>query len=182
MYYGKKIFRRKKGDGMNINECRAIYREAFGNDGDFEDRIFSECTEHIRTLCVGGKTVSLLFALPCNIHSNGDIIPAYYIFAAATKKEFRGNGYMSRLLGSLETDRLLFLKPASAPLFKFYEKLGFKRFELSANKNSLLFAEPTAAFAKLILTEKPVPTDCTALYKYKADADISGMYFPYLME
>ena len=167
---------------MSINECREIYREAFCTDKDFENRLFSTCAEYRKTLCINGKTVSMLFALPCNIHKGGGLIPAYYIFAAATKKKFRGKGYMSRLINSLKTDRLLFLKPADAPLFKFYEKLGFKRFEISADENSPIYAEPIGGFARLILSEKPIPTDCTALYKYKKTADIGGMYFPYLME
>ena len=167
---------------MSINECREIYREAFGTDEDFENRLFSACADYCKELCINGKTVSMLFALPCNICKNGGIIPAYYIFAAATKKEFRGKGYMSRLINSLETDRLLFLKPADAPLFKFYEKLGFRRFEISADESSPIYAEPTNGFARLILSEKPISTDCTALYKHKKTADIGGLYFPYLME
>lgn len=167
---------------MSINECMEIYREAFGTDKDFENRLFSTCAEYRKTLCINGKTVSMLFALPCNIHKNGGIIPAYYIFAAATKKEFRGKGYMSRLINSLKTDRLLFLKPADAPLFKFYEKLGFKRFEISADENRPIYAEPIGGFAELTHSEKPIPTDCAALYKYKKTADIDGMYFLYLME
>ena len=75
---------------MSINECREIYREAFGTDEDFENRLFSACADYCKELCINGKTVSMLFALPCNICKNGGIIPAYYIFAAATKKEFRG--------------------------------------------------------------------------------------------
>ena len=167
---------------MSINECREIYREAFGTDEDFENRLFSACADYCKALCINGKTVSMLFALPCNIHNGSGIIPAYYIFAAATKKEFRDKGYMTRLINLLETDRLLFLKPADAPLFKFYEKLGFRRFEISANENSPIYAEPIGGFARLILSEKPIPTDCTALYKHKKIADIGGLYFPYLME
>ena len=167
---------------MSINECREIYREAFGSDGEFENRLFSCCFKYCRTLGIGGKTASMLFALPCNIHKGAAPVSAYYIFAAATKKEFRGKGYMSRLINSLETDRLLFLKPANAPLFKFYEKLGFKRFEISADENSPIYAEPTGGFARLALSEKPIPTDCAALYKHKKTADIGGLYFPYLME
>ena len=167
---------------MSINECRAIYSEAFGTDEDFENRLFSDCADYCKTLCINGKTVSMLFALPCNIYNGGGIIPAYYIFAAATKKKFRGKGYMTQLINSLETDRLLFLKPADAPLFKFYGNLGFKRFEISADENRPIYAEPIGGFARLSLSEKPISTDFTALYKYEKTADIGGIYFPYLME
>lgn len=53
---------------MSINECREIYREAFGSDGEFENRLFTCCFKYCRTLSIGGKTASMLFALPCNIH------------------------------------------------------------------------------------------------------------------
>ena len=94
---------------MSINECREIYREAFGSDGEFENRLFTCCFKYCRTLSIGGKTASMLFALPCNIHNAAAPVPAYYIFAAATKKEFRGNGYMSRLIRSLEARFFLFV-------------------------------------------------------------------------
>ncbi len=165
---------------MSINECRAIYSEAFGTDEDFENRLFSACADYCKTLCINGKPFQC--CLPCNIYNGGGIIPAYYIFAAATKKKFRGNGYMTQLINSLETDRLLFLKPADAPLFKFYGNLGFKRFEISADENRPIYAEPIGGFARLALSEKPISTDCTALYKYEKTADIGGLYFPHLME
>ena len=31
---------------MNINECREIYREAFGSDGEFENRLFTCCFKY----------------------------------------------------------------------------------------------------------------------------------------
>lgn len=142
---------------MSINECREIYREAFGTDEDFENRLFSACADYCKELCINGKTVSMLFALPCNIYNGGGLIPAYYIFAAATKKEFRGKGYMTQLINSLETDRLLFLKPANAPLFKFYEKLGFKRFEISADENSRFMPSRQAALQGLHFRKSPYP-------------------------
>lgn len=167
---------------MSIKECREIYREAFGTDEDFENRLFSACADYCKTLCINGKTVSMLFALPCNIYNGGGIIPAYYIFAAATKKEFRGKGYMTQLINSLETDRLLFLKPASPSLFGFYERLGFQPFSVSSNENSPCFAEPAEGFAALADKEEKAPISCTALFKYDRNILIDGLFFPYFME
>lgn len=31
---------------MSINECREIYREAFGSDGEFENRLFTCCFKY----------------------------------------------------------------------------------------------------------------------------------------
>ena len=167
---------------MSINECREIYREAFGSDGEFENRLFTCCFKYCRTLSIGGKTASMLFALHCNIHSDAAPVSAYYIFAAATKKEFRGNGYMSRLIRSLEADRLLFLKPASPSLFGFYERLGFQPFSVSSNENSPCFAEPAEGFAALADKEEKAPISCTALFKYDRNILIDGLFFPFFME
>ena len=52
---------------MSINECREIYREAFGSDGEFENRLFTYCFKYCRTLSIGGKTASMLFALPSSV-------------------------------------------------------------------------------------------------------------------
>lgn len=104
---------------MSINECREIYREAFGSDGEFENRLFTCCFKYCRTLSIGGKTASMLFALPCNIHKGAAPVSAYYIFAAATKKEFRGNGYMSRLIRSLEADQASLFKARFPLAFRF---------------------------------------------------------------
>ena len=47
---------------------REIYRESFGLDPQFEDKLFEV---PIETLKIEGKTVSQLFLLPCNIVKNG---------------------------------------------------------------------------------------------------------------
>lgn len=168
---------------MSINECREIYREAFGSDGEFENRLFTCCFKYCRTLSIGGKTASMLFALPCNIHSDAVSVPAYYIFAAATKKEFRGNGYMSRLIRSLEADRLLFLKPASPSLFGFYERLGFQPFSVSSNENSPCFAEPARRLCGACRRRgKKRRFHARRFSKYDRNILIDGLFFPYFME
>ena len=70
---------------------REIYRESFGLDPRFEDRLFKA---PIETLKVGDKPVSQLFLLPCNIVKNGKPYKAPYIYADCTKKDSRKKGSM----------------------------------------------------------------------------------------
>lgn len=71
---------------MSINECREIYREAFGSDGEFENRLFTCCFKYCRTLSIGGKTASMLFALPCNIHKGAAAWFPLIIFSPQPQK------------------------------------------------------------------------------------------------
>ena len=104
-----------------LAQCRNIYREAFGIEEDFEQALFTNCKEHLKYLEVNGEVVSILFLLPCELQNK----PAYYLFAAATKKDCRKNGYMSRLINSVIDDTPIFLRPVNETLVPFYESLGF---------------------------------------------------------
>lgn len=170
---------------MNEKECRELYREAFKDpDTEFEDRLFSLCGEYCRTLTLNGKAVSMLFALPCEIYSEGKILNGFYIYAAATAREHRGKGYMSRLINSLKCGGvLLFLKPAYSGLVGFYERLGFKPFTASGNMLNDCRALPKDGFLVLSDTEKSENTGSyTAMYYGDGEKRLDGMYFPYTMD
>lgn len=170
---------------MNEKECRELYREAFEDPNtEFEDRLFSLCGKYCRTLTLNGKTVSMLFALPCEIHSEGKILNGFYIYAAATAREHRGNGCMSRLINSLKCDgALLFLKPADKELVGFYERLGFKPFTASRDLANDCRALPKDGFYMLSDSEKSENTGSyTAMYYGDGEIRLDGMYFPYTMD
>ena len=77
-----------------------------------------------------GRIVSMLFLIPCY----WDGAAGYYVYACATLPQFRGRGYMKRLLDATfeqaqnEKAFGLVLIPAQPPLFDFYEKYGFQPF------------------------------------------------------
>ena len=170
---------------MNEKECRAIYREAFRDpDTEFENRLFSLCGKYCRTYLCGEKTAAMLLALPCEIFTEQEKIKAFYIYAAATKRIYRGSGYMSRLINSLKDEDIpLFLKPADSGLSAFYEKLGFKAFSASTGKINICRAVPTGGFKALAQTEKTQENlKYTAMYYYKRCLELDNMYFPYIMD
>ncbi len=169
---------------MNEKECREIYREAFRDpDDQFENRLFSLCGEYCRTLMRDGRTAAMLFALPCRITGGKKTASGFYIYAAATKREYRGTGCMSRLIETLKQEGSpLFLKPADDGLIKFYEKLGFKAFAASASDKGGCRACPEGGFAKLVSEEPPADHSYTAMSFGADDFELDNMYFPYIME
>lgn len=83
---------------------------------------------------VNEKPVCSLYLLDMSVMQGGSEVPGCYVYAAGTLPEYRGNGYMSKLIFYAETLALkrgkgfLALLPANEGLYKFYGKLGFERF------------------------------------------------------
>lgn len=108
----------------DLNGIAEIWCEAFGDTFEdvkyfFENLKYGKCFAYI----IDGKAVSLLFLVDCSI---GDST-AKYIYAACTLKQFRGMGYMSRLLSyvcSLGSDVCLI--PANERLVTYYKQRGFE--------------------------------------------------------
>ncbi len=169
---------------MDLSQCDAIYREAFGDDGEFREALFSVCGKHCRAISQNGVVRSFLFALPCSILSKAEKTEAYYIYAAATKAEYRRLGLMTRLLNDVAAEgKTLFLKPADEKLFGFYRRLGFSDLYITENKNAKFRAVPTGDFARLtqaLSLEKPVCTQ--AMYRAFDNTELGETYFPYIME
>ena len=168
---------------MDSKALLEIYRESFGDDGEFENRLFSLCGEYLRTAKQDGNITALLFALPCEIISEEKRFDAYYLYAAATKKESRRKGHMSRLINSLINEgKPIFLKPETEELIGFYERLGFKKFTAVTGGETKITAKPKYGFAELSVTEKE-----EGIFSYTAmgvsfPVPPDNLCFPYIME
>ncbi|MBE6750052.1 MAG: GNAT family N-acetyltransferase [Ruminococcaceae bacterium] len=172
---------------MNITQqCRLLYNENFG-DGDleFENLFFENCFEYCRLEAVDEKVVSMLFALPCEIIFDGGAEDAIYLFAAATKSEFRKKGYMSALIKRLmlESNKPIILRPANQALIGFYQKIGFNAFSAQAAKEVTPILKPKDNFLKLAEKigkdeEETFKLMCCGIKSEK----LQGLYFPYSME
>ena len=168
---------------MNNQALPEIFRESFGDDGDFENRLFSLCGEYLRTAEDNGNIASLLFALPCEIISEEKRFDAYYLYAAATKKEYRRKGHMSRLInGLIKEGKPIFLKPETEELIGFYERLGFKKFTAVTGGRTKITAKPKYGFAELSVTEKE-----EGIFSYTAmgvnfPIPPDNLCFPHIME
>ncbi len=107
--------------------CLEIYHEAFGIAEEFDKLFFDYYFDNTETLCVDGEIVSMLFKIPCTVKLGDCEQKAYYIYAVATDKRYRGKGLMSQLINKCcnEEDALYFLKPVKESLIAFYENVGF---------------------------------------------------------
>ena len=168
---------------MKYKALREIYREAFGDDGGFEDRLFSICGEYLRSVSCGEEAAAMLFALPCKIDVGKESFDSYYLYAAATKKKYRGRGYMSGLIEELKKEgNPIFLKPASEELIGFYERLGFKRFTAVTRGKTEKTALPIGGFAELSATEAQDAEFSYTAMCVNSPVPLDNLCFDYIME
>ena len=164
--------------------CLTLYREAFGEeDLEFENALFDICFKYCKFIKEENKIISMLFLLPTVLETETQKIESYYIYAAATLKEYRGKGYMAKLLESIKAKNPIFLRPANDGLIKFYEKFGFQT--VKAQKNiDLPRLNPAKDFLKL--TEKFSETEngeiYTAMYFSVENLNLKNLNFIYTME
>ena len=140
-----------------------LWSTVFG-DGKREVALFFRNTwrpENTLAVCQDGRIVSALHMLPCRMLLSGRTVQAHYIYAAATLPDFRGRGYMAQLLhlageyGQRRGDYASVLLPASASLYDFYHKFGYRTVfgvrEVVLSREELLHQESTAA-GRIVLT------------------------------
>ena len=112
----------------------SLWQSAFGDDKKTVDTFFENAVSLENALVVrkNGEAVSALYIIPARLFVSGKSYKAGYIYAAATFPEHRKKGYMSKLLDFAREHAeqngfdLLFLKPDSEYLYKYYEKNGYR--------------------------------------------------------
>lgn len=128
----------KLADFSHKQELLKLWQEAFGDDEDFilsflNGYLFPEYNAPV--VFVDGKIVSALYLIEFPLYSNQKVIGiCAYLFAAATREEYRGCGYMSALMkyaAELYKNRgisaiFLFPQESAENLFNFYSKFGYK--------------------------------------------------------
>ncbi len=126
----------------DIPRLRVLWKDAFSDEDSFLDRFFGAVfsPDHTLVLKNDGKIVSALYIIDCEFKGS----KLGYIYAVATDKAHRSQGFATRLLEY--SDRYMkshgysavILRPASEELFGFYEGLGYNitlskdRFEVAA--------------------------------------------------
>ncbi|MEG0570570.1 MAG: GNAT family N-acetyltransferase [Oscillospiraceae bacterium] len=127
----------------DISSLKQIWKEAFSDNDEFINSFFENCFSTTSCLAyyVNNRPVSMLFMLECDVFYNGIINKAMYIYAVATLKQFRSNGFMRSLeqnASTIATDKnkdLMILIPQSSELFKMYSKLGYTTAFFNAYKS-----------------------------------------------
>lgn len=159
---------------------KSIYLDAFGDENGFCTRLFDSFGSVMECEYQDERPVSILFPLPCTLDLGDKKIPAKYIFAAATDKNYRSKGYMSRLIERVcsDPDTFYFLRPATDDLVEYYSRLGFKPINGCGIGN---YPEITVSEAHRTLAEKPEDGRFTLMYRYCGNLSIDGITFKYSM-
>ena len=166
-----------------LEACWEIYRRSFPAEKEFRNNLFQLCRNYIKTLEINGVTVSMLFALPCEVLYKNGGFQAEYIFAAATHPQHRNKGYMGKLLSRCKKDRsgLMLLRPASENLSQYYRKHGFTEFTAQDRQNNALSVVPRGGFRELCLTTDKTQEGDFPLMEYGSLVSMENLYFPFTM-
>lgn len=152
----------RKAQQEDVPALYALWEEAFGDTKDTIDLFFNTCFQMQNTLVAvcDGQVRSVIYLLRNTLQNGGKSFTASYIYAAATEKAYRGKGLMRTLLEyTTETENargtdFLYLVPANAHLFRYYEKCGF---HIAFGKQICTFSrEELRAFAEI--------AECTVPY------------------
>lgn len=169
---------------MKEEICRKIYRETFEDeDITFEDLLFKHCFKYCKFFEENGRPVSMFFALPCVLKKGDFERKAIYIYAAATDKNYRGKGYMGRLIEeSKKNEELIFLRPAEDSLIDYYARFDFYVTE-SNNIDYEYEIIPIGGFKELCgkITEDTSREKFNLMYFSKTDLKFNNIKFLYSM-
>lgn len=117
----------------DIPAMTALWQEAFGDDESFISAFLRSfyIPQNAPIAVIDGEIAAMLFLLDGEMSIGGKRYPAYYLYAASTKKSHRGKGLMTELLdfsARTAADRgqaFICLKPGEKELFDFYEKRSY---------------------------------------------------------
>ncbi len=121
----------RKAETSDIPEITKIWQSSFGDEKEYIDFFLQNRFMDIDTLVFEkeGKVVSQLFLISCRIKN----ISGYYLYAAATDSEYRGQGIMASLLEFAESYAkdngadFIFLVPGNESLYRYYERFGYEK-------------------------------------------------------
>lgn len=112
----------------------SLWQEAFGDSAEAVELFLKHkyIPENTVICEENGKVASMLFLLDGKLNIKSEKYNAYYLYAAATLKEFRGRGIMAEMLDfskKLAAERnfdFICLKPAEDSLYGYYKRFGYK--------------------------------------------------------
>lgn len=126
---------------MNIRLARtkdkeniySLWQDVFGDTKETVDLFFKYCYKNENTLVCddGGEVVSMLFLIEADISLHSSDEKSYYIYSAATRRDYRKRGIMTKLLNFADEVAksrdvsFLFLHPADEDLYLYYGERGF---------------------------------------------------------
>ncbi|MGN1081384.1 MAG: GNAT family N-acetyltransferase [Acutalibacteraceae bacterium] len=121
-----------------------MYNSVFVGEEEFCREFFARFYKEENAVIkrIGGNIVSALHLIPVSLGCEKEKYSARYIFAAATKKEFRGKGYMSELIKEAikrskeSNEDFVFLILGEESLNGYYSRFGFQ--SVSSKKETVV--------------------------------------------
>ena len=119
----------------DVPALKRLWKSVFGDTNRYIDRYFNSLFSVIRIAVARterGRPVSMLSMLPAVFRTDATDYTGHYIYAAATHRRYEGRGIMTGLLtfacdaAAERGECFSCLIPASASLFDFYEKRGYR--------------------------------------------------------
>lgn len=121
-----------KGDFPAV---QALWHEGFPADSDEDVAAFWQAVSGVGRcllLTEGDAPISMAFLLPAFARTAQRRRSLWYVYAAATRRDRRGQGCFRRLLDEAAVravesgEEALFLRPAEPSLFNYYARCGFR--------------------------------------------------------
>lgn len=123
------------------------------------------------------RIVSMLFLIEGKTVIMSAEYPSYYLYAACTDEDYRGQGLMSKLIKEAQTVAAergysyIFLLPAEDSLYQYYEKYGYRT--LYGKCRIVISAETIKTATKSDLTKTHLNFQQLELLRKSAFSDIS---------
>ena len=118
----------------DLRQLHTLWKDVFGDEDGYIDLFFSGAyfSSHPFAVVESGEVRSVLYLLDCHLQSGGNTYDGYYLYAAATKPQYRRRGLMRSLIEEAKdymrrTNKdFIALVPANAPLYDYYHTFGFE--------------------------------------------------------
>ena len=118
----------------DLTQLHTLWKDVFGDEDGYIDLFFSGAytASHPFAIVENGEVRSVLYLLDCHLQSGGTLYDGYYLYAAATKPQYRRRGLMRALIEEAKTymretkKDFIALVPANTPLYHYYHTFGFE--------------------------------------------------------
>lgn len=134
------------------DEIKKLWSDTFGDSPEYVDMYFDRVYREADGITIddGQRLISSLLLQRYTLWFQGRELPMAYIAGAATRRNMRGRGYMSRLMAdalresAARGDALCALIPAHDWLYFFYDQFGFSTvFYADVQRFTALHSFPT---------------------------------------
>lgn len=122
-------------DEKDIPQLKEIWHISFGDSKEYIDMFMEHQFKGARTVVYeeDNKILSMFFLFRCDFSIIGKNHPSFYLYAAATLPQYRGEGIMGKMLefsksyAAEKNFDFIILSPAEKSLYDYYGRFGFKQ-------------------------------------------------------